>query len=173
MVKIITGAVILTWVAGAILFGYMSRPYQIVTGLFLAFTGVILTSGYTFRPIGYGLGPEGVVIYFAWRRLHIPWSSVRSVGIEPREKPFQSIRVFGTGGVLGVLGWYWSPALGFHIRLVTDRSRTVVLDRGVPYCLSPDDPDRFVREARAFLGDESPSMELAPRRRGRGSGSGG
>lgn len=153
-VKVITGLAIVTTFLALGLFSFMPRFYQVVTALFVAFTVVTLTTAYTFRPIAYGMDPEGVIIYFAWRRLRIPWHTVRAVRLEPKRKVFRAIRTLGSGGVFGYLGRYWSPALGFHIRLVTDRGRVVILFRKVPYCLSPDDPDRFVREARSYAKEE-------------------
>ena len=149
--KILTTTVVVTVVLALLLFGFMSRPYQVVSGLFLAFSGVVLTTTYAFLPIGYGMGPQGLTIFFPWRRLRISWDSVTQVHLEPRNKSFHSIRVVGSGGVLGHIGRYWSPALGMHLRMVTDRNRVVVVRRKVPYCLSPDDPDRFVREAQEYL----------------------
>lgn len=149
--RTLTAIVVTTVILASLLFGFMSRPYQLISGLFLAFCGVLLATTYTFRPIGYGMGPQGLTIFFSWRRLRIPWDSVTDVHLEPRNRSFQAIRVFGSGGVFGHIGRYWSPALGMHLRMVTDRNRVVVLRRKVPYSLSPDDPDRFVREAREFL----------------------
>ncbi|MEZ4647238.1 MAG: PH domain-containing protein [Candidatus Eisenbacteria bacterium] len=150
--RILTTVVIATVVLASLLFGFMSRPYQLVSALFLAFSGVVLALAYTFRPIAYGMAGDGITIFFAWRRLRIPWESISAVGLQPGNKAFQAVRVVGSGGVFGELGRYWSPALGMHLRLVTDRGRVVVLQRKVPYCLSPDDPDRFVREAQEYLG---------------------
>lgn len=151
-VRVVTGVLIVTVVLGVVLFGFMARPYQVISALFLAFSVVLLVSAYTFRPIGYGMGPDGLIVFFPWRHLKIPWTTVEDVQLEPRESPFRAVRVLGSGGVFGHLGRYWSPALGMHLRLVTDRSRVIVLRRKIPYCLSPDDPDRFVREAREYLG---------------------
>ncbi|MCA9755710.1 MAG: hypothetical protein KDA27_07910 [Candidatus Eisenbacteria bacterium] len=151
--RILTTVVVVTVILASLLFGFMSRPYQLVSALFLAFAGIVLALAYTFKPIAYGMAPDGLTIFFPWRRMRIPWSSITAVRLEPRNKAFQSVRVMGSGGVFGQIGRYWSAALGMHLRLVTDRSRVVVLDRKVPYCLSPDDPDRFVREAQEYLGN--------------------
>lgn len=159
-----TAAVAITTVLAILLFGFMPRGYQVITGLFVAFSSLVLTTGYTFRPIAYGMGTNGLTIYFPWRRLRIPWNTVRAVRLEPKLAAFRAIRTLGTGGIFGFLGRYWSPALGFHTRLVTDRSRVVVVFRRVPYCVSPDDPDRFVREARAFLEEVRASGPVIARR---------
>ena len=154
LARIVTIVVAVTIVAAILLFGFMAESYQVVTGLFIAFGALVFPTAYSFQPIAYGMGPEGIVIYFRWRRIRIPWRTIRAVRLEPRRKVFRSIRTLGSFGIFGYLGRYWSPALGFHIRLVTDRSRVVVLFRKVPYCLSPDDPDRFIREARPYLQEE-------------------
>jgi len=168
----LTAIIIFTMIAGILLFGFMPRLNQILTGLFVAFCVIVVTTAYSFQPIAYGMNRDGLTIYFRWRSLKIPWSSVRSIELEPKTKSYKSIRVFGSAGVLGYLGRYWSPALGFHMRLVTNRSHVVVLHRRTPYCLSPDDPDRFVREAVAYVtaegGDEradGPAAEVRPRMR--------
>ena len=150
-----TLVVLVTWIGSILLFGFMPPVYQAITGLFLVFSSLVVSGAYAFRPIGYGLAPKGLTIYFAWRRIRIPWSTVQEVELHPRLQPFQAVRVFGSSGVFGYLGRYWSPALGFHIRLVTDRHRVVLIRRKVSYCVSPDDPDRFVREARSYLESES------------------
>lgn len=149
--RVLTVGVITTFVLASLLFGFMSTPHQLVSGLFLAFGGAAVGIAHTFRPTGFAMGPDCLVIYFPWRQLRIPWSSVSEVYLEPRNKSFRVVRVLGSGGIFGDIGRYWSPALGMHLRMVTDRSRIVVLRRRVPYCLSPDDPDRFVREAQSYL----------------------
>ena len=151
LVRVVTVVLIVTWGGAVVLFGFMPAVYQAITGLFLIFSVLVLSGAYAFRPIGYGLAPGGITIYFPWRRIRIPWETVHEVGLHPELKPFQAVRVFGSAGVFGYIGRYWSPALGFHIRFVTDRRKVVLIRRKVSYCVSPDDPDRFVREALGYL----------------------
>ncbi|MCA9726802.1 MAG: hypothetical protein KC729_03900 [Candidatus Eisenbacteria bacterium] len=155
LARLLTAGLLTTWVGAILLFGFMPTFYQAVTGLFLGFSALVLSGAYSFRPIGYGLAPSGLTIYFAWRRIRIPWDTVSSVELHPAIQPFRAVRVFGSSGIFGYLGRYWSPALGFHVRLVTDRRRVVLVRRKTSYCLSPDDPDRFVREAGSYLESES------------------
>jgi hypothetical protein len=61
------------------------------------------------------------------------------------------VRIWGTGGLFGYYGLYYTAGLGKCTWYVTDRSKCVVLvTRDKTVVVSPDDVESFVTAIRAF-----------------------
>ena len=60
-----------------------------------------------------------------------------------------TVRLWGSGGLFGYYGWFWSKALGRSRWYVTNRNKAVVIADGDQLVLvSPDDHDEFVAALR-------------------------
>jgi hypothetical protein len=126
----------------------MPLPAQII----LAATPVLIIAGAALFMIN-GFEMDGDVLRVkrpAWTT-PISLSGLRSVEFDP-EAMKRSIRVVGNGGLFAFNGLFWSKKFGKFRVYVTDLEKGVVLkfaDRVV--VVSPDEPERFIDEARRKL----------------------
>ena len=96
-----------------------------------------------FAPVGYRLGPEGVIVERRAGGKMIPYRDIRSVDRVPR--PVAGISMTASNGVFGRFGHFWSTTLGFYRLFLTDRHNVVWLGTTRGWIgLSPDRPDEFV-----------------------------
>ena len=96
-----------------------------------------------FAPAAYALGADGVQVHRRAGVLVIPYRSIR--GVDTRVRTLTGLTMFGSRGIFGHFGRFWSPRLG-HYRLYLSNSRDVVwlaTDDGW-VALSPDRPQDFV-----------------------------
>jgi hypothetical protein len=102
-------------------------------------------------PRGYRLAADGVHVERRAGTTVIPYRSIRSVDRDPR--PLGGLSLFGSKGVFGRFGRFWSPRLGAYRLFVTDGTAVVWLatDDGL-VGLSPDRSAEFVDRLRERLG---------------------
>ena len=104
---------------------------------------------------------EGILlIRRLWWDTRLDLSELRAGRFDP-SAPRGSIRTCGNGGLFSFTGWYWSRQLGTYRAYLTDFRKAVVLDfsdRRV--VVSPDDPERFVRELMSYLCSHSGHTSL-------------
>jgi hypothetical protein len=105
---------------------------------------LILLLTYSFSPQGFSVGPEGVRLHEAGNSVLLPLASLRRARrAEPRE--LCGLRTFGSGGLFGFFGWFWSRQFGHYRAFVTNRHRLVLIEADRVYLLSPDRPEEFLR----------------------------
>jgi hypothetical protein len=117
--------------------------------LSLPFSLVLLVAA-RFAPTGYRLAPDGLHIERKGGPRVIPYRRIRGVDRESRRSV--GITAFGSNGIFGRFGRFWSPTLGFYELQITDRDRIVwvATDQGW-LGLSPDRADEFVERLQGRL----------------------
>jgi hypothetical protein len=93
---------------------------------------------------GYSVTPESILVRRLLWATRLPRAGLTSATYAP-DAMAHSIRLFGNGGLFGVVGWFKNRVLGRYRAWVTDPRHTVVLrytDRTV--VVSPSPPERFV-----------------------------
>jgi hypothetical protein len=115
----------------------------------LPFTLILWIFG-RFAPTAYALGDDGVQVHRRAGVLVIPYRTILAVDTEHRS--LTALTTFGSRGIFGHFGRFWSPRLG-NFRLYLANSRDVVwlaTDDGW-VGLSPDHPQEFVERLRHRL----------------------
>ena len=111
---------------------------------------VVLLITYGLSPRGFSLGPEGLRIHRPFGAHVLPLGKVRNAR---RAQPGElcGLRTFGSGGMFGFFGWFWSRKLGHYRAYVTHRRDMVLVEAERPYLLSPERPDDFLRTLSHWL----------------------
>jgi hypothetical protein len=157
-----TGAIaaVLAVAAGVLLIlGWRDRDPAVLViagGFALLLLAVVLLSR-AFAPVGFAVEGSEVKVLRRVRPVAIPLTRVRAAG--PYGTFLGAIRLGGSGGLFGWFGRHWSRALG-QFQLYATRTRDLVqLDTPEGrFVLSPDDPERFLREVLS----RAPAAELVP-----------
>jgi Bacterial PH domain len=103
-----------------------------------------------FAPTGYVLAADGVRIERRIAPVTIPYRTIRAADRAPR--PLAGLTLFGSRGIFGHFGTFWSPRLGNFRLFVTNRHGVVWLATEHGWvALSPDRPDDFLTHLRARL----------------------
>jgi hypothetical protein len=101
-------------------------------------------------PSGYRLATDGVHVERRAGDKVIAYRTIRSVDREPR--PVGGISAFGSQGVFGRFGWFWSPRLGLYRLYLTNTDGVVwLVTDGGWVAVSPDRPDEFAARLRERL----------------------
>lgn len=92
---------------------------------------------------------EGVGVRTLARTKQIPYENIdRIVRVDeqPLFSPISTIRLFGSGGVFGYIGWFRSKGIGTFISYATDEKNVFLIYRkkGKPVAISVNDPDEFL-----------------------------
>ena len=92
---------------------------------------------------------EGVGVRTLARTKHIPYENIdRIVRVDeqPLFSPISTIRLFGSGGVFGYIGWFRSKGIGTFLSYATDEKNVFLIYRkkGKPVAISVNDPDEFM-----------------------------
>ncbi len=108
----------------------------------LLLTVVLITYG--FSPRGFSLSPDGLRIHRPFGAHVLPYDRIRSAR---RAQPGElcGLRTFGSGGMFGFFGWFWSRRLGHYRAFVTNRREMVLVEAERPYLLTPERPEDFLR----------------------------
>jgi hypothetical protein len=95
---------------------------------------------------GYVLGPgELRILRLGWQN-RIPLAEVVAVAADP-EAMRGSIRLCGSGGLFGFLGWFRNRTLGVYRAYATNpRNAVVIRLRQRTLLVTPENPAAFVRE---------------------------
>jgi hypothetical protein len=103
-----------------------------------------------FAPMGYALGGDGVQVHRRAGVLVIPYRAIR--GCDAERRSLSGLTMFGSRGIFGHVGHFWSPRLG-HYRLYLANTRDVVwvaTETGW-VALSPERPAEFLERLRGRL----------------------
>ena len=92
---------------------------------------------------------EGVGVWTLARTKQIPYENIdRIVRVDeqPLFSPISTIRLFGSGGVFGYIGWFRSKGIGTFLSYATDEKNVFLIYRkkGKPVAISVNDPDEFL-----------------------------
>ena len=92
---------------------------------------------------------EGVGVRTLARTKQIPYENIdRIVRVDeqPLFSPISTIRLFGSGGVFGYIGWFRSKGIGTFLSYATDEKNVFLIYRkkGKPVAISVNDPDEFM-----------------------------
>lgn len=114
---------------------------------------LIILSTLPFVVRGYALGARELEIRrFGWSN-RIPFADIVSAEANP-DAMNGSLRLCGSGGLFGFFGWFWNRQLGMYRAYCTDLKRCVIVRlRTRTIVVSPDEPERFVVELTARLGE--------------------
>jgi hypothetical protein len=106
---------------------------------------------FAFRPTGYVVTADEVIISRPLLNRPIKRADIRRVAALPARDMSASIRLFGVGGLFGYYGKYTNTALGRTTWYATRRDTPVLLETvdNKKYILTPDDPSGFVRALAA------------------------
>jgi hypothetical protein len=101
-------------------------------------------------PAGYALGEDGVQVHRRAGVLVIPYRAIRGCDDEPRS--LSGLTLFGSRGLFGHFGRFWSPRLGNYRLYLSNRSNVVWLATDTGWVgLSPDRPQEFLARLRRRL----------------------
>lgn len=134
--------------------GLNAGPHELLAwrALMLALPLIALPLGILFMVRGYRATAHGIEIErFGWST-RLPLAGLRRLCADPQALA-GSVRRWGNGGFFGITGFYSNPRYGRFRAWATDPARAVVLQfGGHTVMLTPDDPQRFVREVGDLAG---------------------
>lgn len=107
---------------------------------------------YLYSPTGFSVGPEGVRIHKPGGTVLLPLGSLRAAR---RAAPGElcGLRTFGSGGLFGYFGWFWTRSLGHYRAYITSRHHMVLVQAERAYLLSPERPEDFLARLREWRPD--------------------
>ena len=105
--------------------------------------------GFFFVPIYIVADDEGVGIRTLARTKHIPYANIdRIVRVDGQKllSRIPLIKVFGSGGVFGYVGWPHLKGIGNIRSYVVDEKNVflIIRKKGIPVAISVNDPDEFL-----------------------------
>ena len=101
-------------------------------------------------PAGYALGADGVQVHRRAGVLVIPYRTIR--GCDDERRSLGGLTLFGSRGIFGHFGRFWSPRLGNYRLYLANRRDVVWLATDSGWVgLSPDRPREFLERLRRRL----------------------
>ena len=112
---------------------------------------LVYIGAYVFRPIGYIVTPEELIISRIVLPVRIRRSDILRVEQIDRKMIRGSIRTFGVGGLFGYYGYFANRTLGRMRWYVTRKDKPVLITTGEnkKLIVTPDDAERFVMEFKS------------------------
>jgi hypothetical protein len=109
---------------------------------------IIYAGAYLFRPVGYTVTPEELIVRRMVLSVHIRRSDILRVEQIDRKMIRGSIRTFGVGGLFGYYGYFSNMTLGRMLWYVTSRDKPVLVTtrENRKIIVTPDNPGQFVAE---------------------------
>ncbi len=91
---------------------------------------------------------EGVGVRTLARTKRIPYENIDHIARVDEQPLFfrNTIRLFGSGGVFGYIGWFRTKGIGTFLSYATDEKNVFLIYRkkGKPVAISVNDPDGFL-----------------------------
>jgi hypothetical protein len=104
----------------------------------------VLVSAAAFAPRAYTLDRSALTVERWVLPVRIPLRSIRRTATIDATELRGAIRTFGSGGLFGIYGRFWSRKFG-HFRMYATRSKGfVIIEAGTRYLLTPNSPAAFV-----------------------------
>ncbi|MEO6405078.1 MAG: PH domain-containing protein [Ferruginibacter sp.] len=110
---------------------------------------LIYFGSFSFRPVGYRLTKENLIIQRPLSDIKLKRNEIKSVEQIDKEKLSWTIRTFGVSGLFGYFGNFRNTKLGSMTWYATRRKDKMVLVTTIynrKIILSPDEPEQFVAE---------------------------
>jgi hypothetical protein len=140
---------------GVVVFSAVGVAFAVKTGdprwLFFSvpFTLLLFVTG-RYAPTGFRLASDGVHVERRAGPKVIPYRTIRAA--DDAERSPAGLSAFGSRGVFGRFGRFWSGALGHYRLFLTNADSIVWLDTVDGWVgLSPDHPQQFLEQLRARL----------------------
>ncbi|MFN7920952.1 MAG: PH domain-containing protein [Bryobacteraceae bacterium] len=142
MTKIVSAAAIALVVALPLL---LLSAGTIATILAASLSVAVIGLSYAYSPRGYEISGGAFRVKRLIGDIVVPLDRLRFVRDATAADFWGCVRLWGSGGLFGYYGKYWSKALGRSTWYVTDRNKAVVVTDGERTMLvSPEDRDQFV-----------------------------
>ena len=112
---------------------------------------VVLLGALPFTVRGYILTDQHIEVRRLGWRTTLPLAGLVAVSGEP-EGLRGSVRLFGSGGLFGITGWFWNRRIGRFRAYATDPGRVVLLRYrdGRKVVLTPHDVQHFIVRVRTL-----------------------
>jgi len=112
---------------------------------------VVLLGALPFTVRGYILTDQHIEVRRLGWRTALPLAGLVAVSGEP-EGLRGSVRLFGSGGLFGITGWFWNRRIGRFRAYATDPGRVVLLRYrdGRKVVLTPHDVQHFIVRVRTL-----------------------
>ena len=106
----------------------------------------VMLSVFVFIPLYIITTDEGISIRTLGYMRHIPYANIEKIVRIDELQLHKNIRVMGSGGVFGFIGWFWARNIGLYIAYVTDPKKVFMIYRkhGKPIAISVDEPEEFI-----------------------------
>ncbi|MBP6963894.1 MAG: hypothetical protein KBC96_05750 [Armatimonadetes bacterium] len=123
------------------------QPAERGTLLVAAFLLILIWTCWQIAPKRYDLTDDSLVIVRGWPFRDIPIPVAKILDVCPvKLSSFTTLRTFGVGGLFSASGWFWNKDIGSFFAEITNGHRTVLIDAGRKYVISPEDPHEFVQD---------------------------
>ncbi|HKZ22373.1 MAG TPA: PH domain-containing protein [candidate division Zixibacteria bacterium] len=145
LVKFITWGTIVILAAVLIVLAVAEPvPYWFKISM-LAFFGILIYLTYACSPSGYEIKHDFLIINRKIKPVTIAFDKITEVKIDPRAASLKCLRLFGSGGLFGFFGTFYSGRLKVHKRYITSRKNSVLIVADKNYVISPEKPELFVQ----------------------------
>lgn len=133
-------------VIGSIVFTVTTDDNRIGKFLTITILLLVLFISYLWRPLGYAIDSNYIIVRRPARDVKICRRSVVKTELVEKGRLLASIRTFGVGGLFGYYGYFANKTYGHMIWHATRRDPAVLIitDNGRKIILTPDDPDGFL-----------------------------
>lgn len=118
----------------------------LVTALLL----IVSVSCFFIFPLYIIADDEGIGIRTLIRTMRIPYENIDHIErVNENNSLFaftNAIRLFGVGGIFGLIGWFRAKGVGTFLSFVTDTKKVFLIYRvkGMPIAISVSEPDEFI-----------------------------
>jgi hypothetical protein len=148
LARVITVLVtLLFFVVASIQYYLLGQEIPPVAPLLLLFLLIVTYAlSFAFRPKGYLLKGDELVVLRPVKSRHIPLRRIVSATALERKDLSWSLRLFGVGGMFGYYGKFTNTRIGLMTWYMTRRDRAVLLrlDDGKKIIVSPDEREEFL-----------------------------
>lgn len=148
LTRVLSPILVAVFVGSALLVWAVPTPPMIRYGATLLFLLIPLIT-YLYSPAGYSIGPEALYIHRVRGVVRVPMESIRSAR-RGGSGELRGVRTFGSGGLFGYFGRFYSSRLGHYRAYLTQRGNLVVIEAEHTYVLSPDRPEEFLRHLQEW-----------------------
>ncbi len=150
--KIITIGLTVLFV-GISVFEFLTFSAEATIGAFVSTAILIGVYGgaYIYRPVGYSLTEETLVVHRPISDIVYSLQTLDSVQIVTKEQLKFTIRTFGVGGFWGYFGKFYNSVYGKMTWYVTRRDQLVLIKTdNKTILLSPDDIESFTLRLKSY-----------------------